>query len=84
MRRIALLFLLCVPSGSQVRDEFTQKIIDFEEHWNPFILKYAGCKDMEKGINPENCDFSKSQTSFDDWKKAREAAKKLFKLSENN
>jgi hypothetical protein len=59
--------------------EHIQRIIDFEKHWNAYLLDLAGCRDK---IWSSTCDPKKGVQNIEEWLKARNAAKKLFSLHE--
>jgi len=80
--RICILLATAFCCPAQTTDLFLNRVINFETPWTDFLWKYAGCKDRQAPITTENCSFTRGQMDRAAWKKAREAAKKLFELDD--
>lgn len=54
----------------------------FTESWNKFLRAYYGCGETAMIIAPGMCNEGKGKFDFKAWTDARNAAKKLFDLTE--
>lgn len=86
-RRAAVGLLLgAVHAGSQNEEEnreFLRRVVEFERHWDVFIRKLFGCPLNKVLVEPEaECSLAAGMMDLRGYQKAREAAKKLFKLTD--
>ena len=63
-------------------DDFAFRVVSFEKHWNVFIRKLFGCPYPSGEINAGTCHPARAETDLEEFRKAREAAKKLFDLQD--
>lgn len=79
--RFGLGALVPSPASAPTSYELYNKVLKFENSWNIFIRDLYGCpRDGE--TSPETCKPQQGNINYDEWAKARKAAKELFELED--
>ena len=88
--RIPILALLAFSLNAEVGDStltvidhFKMRVLTFDKNYDVFIRKLFGCQ-LSGFITRERCLHGEERIDYEQYDKAREAAKKLFDLGEPN
>lgn len=58
-------------------DEFCERLLAHEKHYDPLIRKAFGCRPTGD-MTPENCSTARRELSYGDFMRARKAAARLY------
>ena len=76
---LAIVFL-CTLGAERLFNEEAAYV--FTKSWHKFLRTYYGCEETAMIIAPGICNDGKGKFDFKAWTEARNAAKKLFDLTE--